>query len=66
MESESTEKRVRVKEGSRFVTITAISLKVTFVELSPVLEIIEDFFTVNTIAMQKMVNNVAPIVFMHT
>ena len=65
-ESESTERRVRVKEGSRFVTITAISRNITFIELSLVLEIIDDFFTVNIIAMQKIVKNVTPIVLMQT
>ena len=65
-ESESTERRVRVKEGSRFVTITAISRNITFIELSLVLEIIDDFFTVNIIAMQKIVRKVTPIVLMQT
>ena len=65
-ESESTERRVSVKEGSRFVRITAISHKVTFVELSLVLEIFDDFFTMKIIAMQKIVKNVTPIVLMQT
>ena len=55
-ERANTESRVRVMDGSRFVTIIAISFTMIAEDLLLVLEILDEFLTVKIIEKQNNVN----------